>query len=66
MDTREVYIRWDNEETYLGRVDELCGELPLKGDSSGAVLSAFFRDAIGSIAFATNESFPDTIKIIIC
>lgn len=65
MDMREVYIEWDGEETYLGRVDEVCGEMVPEGNSTEAVLSTFFQDAVSSLAFATNEDFPNTIKIII-
>ena len=65
MDEREVYIEWDGEKTYLGRVDELCGESPSIKDPAGASLPIFFQDVISSLAFATNESFPDTVKIII-
>ena len=65
MDKRKVCILWDNEEMYLGRVDELCGEAPPIDESTEAALSNFIRDVISSLAFATNESFPDTIKIII-
>lgn len=67
MDTREVYIEWDGEETYLGRIDEVCGESPYPPEAicRAAVLTASFRDIIASLAFATNEDFPDTVKIII-
>ena len=65
MDAREVYILWDNEEAYLGRVDELCGESPRRNNPAGVSLPIFFQDMISSLAFATNESFPDTVKIII-
>ena len=65
MDTREVYIEWDGEKIYLGRVDELCGEAPPIDESTEAALSNFIRDVVGSLAFATNEVFPDTVKIII-
>lgn len=65
MDAREVYIEWDGEKTYLGRVDELCGEEPPERIENASLLLIFFQDVISSLAFATNEDFPDTIKIII-
>lgn len=65
MDTREVYVSWDGEEAYLGRIDEVCGESPSRRGVMGVSLAAFFQDVISSIAFATNEDFPDTIKITI-
>jgi len=65
MDKRKVHILWDDEETYLGTVDELCGEMVPEGNSTEAILSIFFQDMVSSLAFATNEEFPDTVKIII-
>ena len=64
MDKRMVHVSWDGEETYLGTVDELCGEETDTRDPE-ALLAIFFQDIISSLAFATNETFPDTIKITI-
>ena len=65
MDKREVYIEWDGEKRYLGGVMEICGEKVPGSDSSGPTIVAFIQDVISSLAFATNEDFPETVKIIV-